>query len=93
MMKQNKLSRKYENELYTITRGYDKSVQVQDTKGNTAFVTTHMSRNISKDQSNPPSKDKRLHQSSETATLPITLFYIFPDQAIHNEEETTQTNA
>ena len=33
MMKQNKLSPEYENELYTITTKYDRSVQIQDTKG------------------------------------------------------------
>ena len=36
--------------------------------------------------------DNILHQSSETAMLPAKTCYILPEQAIHNEEETMQTN-
>ena len=86
MMKQNKLSPKYENELYTITKKYDRSVQIQDTTGkyrirNKAHVKKYFQR-----PKQSTTKDKSLHQSSETAQLSA----IMPDQAIHNEDETTQ---
>ena len=48
-----------------------------------------MSRNIQRPRQST-TKDKRLHQRSETATLSATHIYIMPDQAIHNEDETTQ---
>ena len=93
VMKQNKLSPEYENEIYTITKVHERSVQVQDTKGkyrvrNKAHVKKYFQRS-----KQSTTKDKSLHQSSEKATLPATPFYILPEQIVHNEEETTQTNA
>ena len=58
MMKQNKLSPEYENELYTITKSMTDQFKSKTQKENIAFVTKHMSRNISKDLSNQQPKTK-----------------------------------
>ena len=93
VMKQNKLSPEYENELYTITKMYERSVQVQDTKGKYRIRNkAHIMKYFQRPQQST-TKDNSLNQSSEKAVLPATPFYILPEQIVHNEEEATQTNA
>ena len=92
-MKQNKLSPEYENELYTITKMYERSVQVQDTKGKYRIrYKAHIKKYFQRPKQST-TRGKSLHQSSEKAMLPATPFYILPEQIVHNQEETMQTNA